>query len=1399
LKIQRLLVIQAGLLLASLVVGSGSCEGQELLARLRDSVLAGRRLPKSAGATGIARVDAALRQAGVDRVQTLPAFGNDLPHELRGLLALQLAAGIRPDSAAERLRRSGLFRYVTPNHVFRTFFTPDDSAFYAQWVPGALHLPEAWDLVRGSPDVLVAVIDTGIDPLHPDLKDAIWINPGEDLNHDGRYEPADQNGVDDDGNGLVDDIWGWDFVDAPRFPDGGDYRKPDNQPLDEHGHGTAVAGIVAATGNNGIGIAGVAFGTKVLVLRAGTSRGLLEEDDVAAAVLYAVEMGARVVNMSFGDTEEAPFLDDVLRYAHSRGLVLVAAAGNDGNTTPYFPAALGETISVGASDESDARANFSSFGETLDFLAPGVSVLTTALGGGYQRFNGTSAAAPVASGVAALLLAENPDLTPEEVRARLATTAVDVPPPGWDMYNGAGRIDAYASLTTGSEIYAQIQEPRAGSAAGGSEIVIKGTASGPDFVRYRLYFGAGEVPYDWTLLTSSEERVVDAVLFRWSLQGLTEGPYVLRLVVEDGSGNTVEDRVGFTVDQSAPLVGNVNFLRMIEGPWPGAMLSFHTTDVCRAWFRWRPQGSQADFTEIPLRYLTRDHHIFLDQGQMSRRIEYGIRVENLRGQVTEMAPEVGFRVYDFGGDRIPTDQLVEHLAPLPAGYLSLRAADVTGDGVPELICTPTLGLAWDKLQVWRWQVDGWQRVAQTENHWLPRDAADVNGDGVVEVLAGWGDVGAVLRLRPETGLLETVWSKIGDFWPARFTDLDRDGLAEIVARYQGQWSLWENLHDSGFGLLARMSNPSEGENQYAVPKCGMGDSDGDGRPELLFGDNDGDLFLYEFAGEGQLNVVWQDRLPLPETSGYVEMADLDGDGKDEIIAGGHSADFINSEHEFDTRHWLYRVYRYAGKQSYEVVAEWRFAGYLGDRRFQSGVSAADLDGDGDDEVLICVAPDLYLVDFDASRGRPVLRGQLPDVATNLAEVADFDGDGVAEIAFDQGDSLRFFQLSSLSSTLPAPVWLRATPLGERLVTLSWAPVGAAFSYRLLRRRAHGESWRLLVEVQGTTFSDTTVVPGVTYRYAVQPTTATGNRGEFAFSAPVEPHAPPRLLRAEQRSDRLVALIFDRGLGDEALNGDHYRVRGRVRAEYHVSSVLRSYRMSEVLLSLDRAPDQPDELTISVTGVPDSSGTPLDPEHSVATVRLEPVPAAPYVVRAERVTEFTLRVVFSQRMNPEDLAAVEHYHWEPVGRVVAAQPDADGRSVLLRLSQDSPLRPLGRVYRLRVEGVRSAGGVPLRKGLGDRVNLFFEATGLEDLVVYPNPWRPDLNGGKITFGGVPQGATILILDEHGRVLRRLRADEQRGGVSWDGNAEDGQPVASGVYFFLARTEKQRKIGKFAIVR
>ena len=1385
-------------LLAALVAVQATVQGQELLARLNDALLQGRRLPKSAGATGIARVDEILVQVGVARAVALPSFGKPLPEELRGLLKLQLGPGSNPDSALKTLRRSGLFRYVTPNHVFRVFFTPNDSAFYAQWVPGALHLPEAWDVVRGRPDMPVAIIDTGIDPTHPDLAQAIWVNPGEDLNDDGRYEPSDENGIDDDGNGLVDDIWGWDFVDAPRFPDGGDYRKPDNQPLDEHGHGTSVAGIVAATGNNGIGIAGVAFGTKVMVLRAGTSRGLLEEDDVAAAILYAVEMGARIVNMSFGDTEEAPFLEDVLRYAYSRDVVLFAAAGNDGDTTPYYPAALSETISVGASDEGDARANFSSFGESLDFLAPGVSVLTTALGGGYQRFNGTSAASPVAAGVAALLLAQDPDLTPEEVRARLATTAVDVPPPGWDMYNGAGRIDAYASLETGAEIYAQIQEPRPGSAVGGSEVLVKGTASGPDFVRYRLYLGSGKVPYEWTLLAGSEERVVESTLFRWSPQGLAEGPYVLRLVVEDGSGNTLEDRVELNVDQSAPLIGNVFFQRMIEGPWPGALLSFRTTDVCRAWFRWRPEGTQGEFTEIPLRYLTTEHHLYLNQGEMSRKIEYGIRVENLRGQVTEMEPEVGFRVYDFGAGRIPTDQLVEHLPPLPRGYLSLRAADLSGDGIPELIYTPSRKLSWDTLEVWQWDVDRWRKLARATEHWLPRDAVDADGDGTVEILAGWGDRGAVLRLQPGSGILADVWDKSGEFWPARFTDVNGNGLAEIVTRYQGEWSLWENLRDSGFGLLARLTNPSHGMNQYGVPRCGVGDSDGDGRPELLFADNDGDVFLYEYAGGDQFNVIWQDKLPLPESSGYVEMADLDGDGRDEIIAGGHSANFINSEHEFDTRHWLYRVYRFSGKGTYEVVAEWRFAGYLGDRHFQSGVTAADLDGDGDEEVLICAAPDLYLVDFNEASDKVALRGHLPNTVSNLAEVADFDGDGVAEIALDQGDSLRFFQLSALSGVLPAPVWLRAVPLGEKLVALSWAPVGPAVSYRVLRRTLAG-SWEPLAEVLGTAYSDTSVAKGQVYRYAVQPVGAEGTRGGFAFSPPVQPHSPPRLLRAEQRSDRLVALIFSRGMGDNALNGDHYRVTGQARPEYHVTSVLRSYRASEVLLSLDRAPESPDQLTISVTGVLDSTGTPLDPEHSVASVRFSPVPTAPYIVRAERLSDFTLRVVFSQKMRASELADPGHYVWKPVGRVVSAEPEPDGRAVTLRVSREAPLRPLGHVYQLRVRGVHSTSGVALRRGLGDRVNLFFQATSLADLVVYPNPWRPGLNGGVITFGGVPQGATVLILDEHGRVLRKLRAEEGRGGLDWDCTAENGEPVASGVYLYLARTKDEKKIGKFAIVR
>ncbi|MBN2091894.1 S8 family serine peptidase, partial [candidate division KSB1 bacterium] len=174
------------------------------------------------------------------------------------------------------LRSNPAIEHAQMNHVYHLHQFPDDPRMSEQWYIKKIQIDQAWEKTYGDPNMLIGIIDTGIDYDHEDLYPNLWINSGEDLNENGIIEPSDFNGIDDDNNGFIDDLNGWDFTDAPHFPDGGDYRERDNDPFDEHGHGTNVAGIVAAVANNSTGIAGVAPGCRMMNLRAGTSQGLLE-------------------------------------------------------------------------------------------------------------------------------------------------------------------------------------------------------------------------------------------------------------------------------------------------------------------------------------------------------------------------------------------------------------------------------------------------------------------------------------------------------------------------------------------------------------------------------------------------------------------------------------------------------------------------------------------------------------------------------------------------------------------------------------------------------------------------------------------------------------------------------------------------------------------------------------------------------------------------------------------------------------------------------------------------------------------------------------------------------------------------------------------------------------------
>lgn len=321
-------------------------------------------------------------------------------------------------------------------------FIPDDPSYPQQWGLPMIGMPTAWNLTGGDPSIVIAVIDSGMELTHDDLSmENVWTNP---------LEAAGQPGVDDDNNGFVDDLHGWDWVEG------------NNNPNDLFGHGTHVAGILVAQINNGVGVAGMAANLRVMPLRVLDGRGSGAVSDLISALDYARRQGAQIVNLSLVLRFDSLSLREAVERLYADDILIVAATGNYGNQV-FWPAVYTETLAVAAVDQTDRRAVFSNAGPQTDVAAPGADVLSTYKSNSYYNQSGTSMAVPHVSALAGLIWSLRPDLDRAGVVDLILSTAVDVNAadyPGPDPYLGWGRIDAAAALNQAAQaLHIHIQLP----------------------------------------------------------------------------------------------------------------------------------------------------------------------------------------------------------------------------------------------------------------------------------------------------------------------------------------------------------------------------------------------------------------------------------------------------------------------------------------------------------------------------------------------------------------------------------------------------------------------------------------------------------------------------------------------------------------------------------------------------------------------------------------------------------------------------------------------------------------------------------------------------------------------------------------------------------------------------
>jgi thermitase len=388
-----------------------------------------------------------------NKIESIELTGNK---KERDTYILELNSSKPIEELIELYKKTGLFEYVEPNYVgnghgFQT--TPNDNNFNRQWShynDGTFSLSNsttdadidtdlAWDITQGDPNLIVAILDSGAKLDHPEFSRRIWMNTNEN-----------QNGTDTDSNNYIDDTNGWDFV------------NDDNDPTDDHGHGTNVTGIALASGNNSIGYAGVNWNSKIMICK------ILDNNNSgfyswwAEAIYYAVDNGASVINMSVGGNGSSTLLENAINYAYDNNVPVVVSTGNQ-NSVIEYPAKYTNAFAIGSTNPDDTRSvpffwsatSGSNFGSELDFVAPGNYIygLSYSSNTNYNSYwGGTSQAAPHVAGLISLLLSVEPSLSVSEIRTILEESSEDQvgdsnDTSGWDQYYGHGRINAFHALT----------------------------------------------------------------------------------------------------------------------------------------------------------------------------------------------------------------------------------------------------------------------------------------------------------------------------------------------------------------------------------------------------------------------------------------------------------------------------------------------------------------------------------------------------------------------------------------------------------------------------------------------------------------------------------------------------------------------------------------------------------------------------------------------------------------------------------------------------------------------------------------------------------------------------------------------------------------------------------------
>lgn len=1352
-----------------------------------------------------------------------------LSSSLQNYYVATIGDGRSAESFIQALKLDPNVESVEPNYVLKieTLETPNDPMFNEQWNLKQIRAQRAWE-ISGGAGVVVGVVDTGIDFEHEDLKDQLWINSPEDLNGNGKFDPwpadtifegvsGDFDGIDNDGNGYVDDVIGFDFVDQTVM-NLGDASFRDAVPTDETDHGTPVSGVIAARKNNDFGLVGVAPDARIMTLRAFDATGNGESDDVAAAIVYGALNGAGAINMSFGDFLRIPIIEDACKFAESLGCVLVASSGNNNMSRDHFPSDHPEVICVGAVREDEERYWRSNWGPYLDLVAPGYEVPAPSMGGGFKITSGTSLSAPHISGAVALILSLNSDLSPEQVRGILQTSAKEGGEEKWDMYYGAGILDCFAAVQTYGSTVIEIFEPIDKSVIDldeESELVVEGRVLSPLFDSFSVELYRGELVEPQFLLAYEEanySRVDSAVLARFNLEDLQPGTYVVSLKVDLKNGNFLRKNVKVNL-ASSETPNEILVLRSFPA-WFNQERVVSTACATRQstefFVRFRPKGSSEDFTEIKdTEYNSQFHEIQIGHEAAPdvemEAVAYAVRADG--DTVTRafefVRPSEGWTSADFIGKNYS----------FPVSLINFGATDLYGEGRNSLALNDLTDLRLGKARVRKFENGEFKLADSAQNDRIPVDVGDANNNGIPDITTTYYG---------ETAIYEGDFLGDNPFkkqiflfgnWAGKTADANNDGEDEVLTFIYDRFYLHKFI-DGEFRVVDSIVVEEATSRLGTKPGVEIADFDGDGANEVAFSSDPlGHIYVYEYSG-GRFVREFIDTTDVSEGAQYTTVGDADADGIPEFgVMNFGSSEYFGDVGAGSTI-WKTALLKSVGPNSYELVSIDRIYGVRYgtiDRlgiTYRNGVAAGDLDGNPGDEFVFSAFPNLYAFEWDSNNDKLAPFWRYPNAWASGAIIEDFDGNGMPEIGFSTFSATRFFEYDGEGDRPRPPANLKAWATGETTARMEWNAVPEADFYVALERiERDGETKFDELGTTSDTFFEISNLENETWHRLYVAAIDESAETELSYvsdEAAVFTHALVEPLSAETDFGEFVEVEFSGKLPETPANPGHFRVYIDDYSNYvSPTTVLSDGANKARLVFGERLPTE--NYMIQVKSFRDYYYSPtVEKEIDLIVPGISDKPDEMILSRLEILTIYSVKIYFDREVESASASNSANYELRPLGDVVSATLDpVDATAVVLDFGKNQAIGALGRQYAITAKNIVSKEGVPITTGPGATLGFVFTPEKPDNAYVYPNPIRLS-ERPNVYFANLPVGSEVEIYSLNGVKLLSVYETGGDGGAEWDGRDDDGALLDPGIYVFKVLWREDGSLNesdpiKFAIIQ